>query len=61
MSNGLLTFTMFLIFTFATNASGWLRQLVPTGAGPPFAVAELVVLAVFFFIAVKAIRRPCPI
>lgn len=58
---GGLVFSLFFdVFVLVAQAFGKipaLKQLAPTGSEPPFAVAELVVLAVFIFLAVKAIRR----
>ncbi len=58
---GGLVFSLFFdVFVLVAQAFGKipaLHQLAPTGGEPPFAVAELVVLAVFIFLAVKAIRR----
>ena len=34
------------------------RELAPTQSEPPFAVAQLLVLATFIFLGVKAIKRP---
>ena len=58
---GGLVFSLFFdVFVLVAQAFGKipaLKQLAPTGAEPPFAIAELMVLAVFIFLAVKAIRR----
>ena len=58
---GGLVFSLFFdVFVLVAQAFGKipaLKQFAPTGSEPPFAVAELVVLAVFIFLAVKAIRR----
>ena len=58
---GGLVFSLFFdVFVLVAQAFGKvpaLKQYAPTGSEPPFAIAELVVLAVFIFLAVKAIRR----
>ena len=58
---GGLVFSLFFdVFVLVAQAFGKipaLKQLAPTGSEPPFAVAELAVLAVFVILAVMAIRR----
>jgi hypothetical protein len=58
---GGLVFSLFFdVFVLVAQAFGKipaLKQFAPTGSEPPFAITELVVLAVFIFLAVKAIRR----
>lgn len=56
-----LVFTLFFdVFVLVAQAFGKvpvLHQFAPTGGEPPFAVVELIVLALFIFLAVKAVRR----
>ena len=58
---GGLVFSLFFdVFVLVAQAFGKipaLKQFAPTGSEPPFAIAELVMLAVFIFLAVTAIRR----
>jgi hypothetical protein len=58
---GGLVFSLFFdVFVLVAQAFGKipaLKQLAPTGGEPPFAITELVVLAIFVFLAVVAIRR----
>src|SRR5471032_468103 len=58
---GGLVFSLFFdVFVLVAQAFGKipaLKQLAPTGSEPPFAIAELVVLAVFVILAVMAGRR----
>ena len=58
---GGLVFSLFFdVFVLVAQAFGKvpaLGGLAPIAGAPPFAIIELVVLAVFIFLAVKAIRR----
>jgi hypothetical protein len=58
---GGLVFSLFFdVFVLVAQAFGKipaLKQLAPTGAEPPFAITELVVLAAFVVLTVMAIRR----
>jgi hypothetical protein len=53
-----LFFDVFVLVAQAFGKIPALKQLAPTGGEPPFAIAELVVLAAFVFLAITAIRRP---
>lgn len=58
---GIVVSVFFLAFVTIAQAFlkiAPLKALAPTGSEPPFAVAELVCLAVFVVIAVMALRRP---
>ena len=55
-----LFFDVFVLVAQAFAKIPALRQLAPTGGEPPFAITELVILAIFVFLAVLAIRRFAP-
>ena len=57
---GIVISVFFLAFVTIAQAFlkiGFLNALAPTGSEPPFAVAELVCLAIFAVLAVLALRR----
>ena len=52
-----LFFDVFVLVAQSFAKIPALKQLAPTGGEPPFAIAELVVLAAFIVMAILAIRR----